>query len=791
MLANTFKYASAQNQRMGSADVDDERLEDELAERVEEKLEQGLSDPKRVQSTSSARPASTGADNSPADTALNARATEQEVAIQQDAEDALQGERRIQQDIRQELGQQELEHDADDAASPAPGHRRDGLDIPAWMSESRPRAALQDAKATLRQGARDLNDASRRRTARFNDTMDAAADTAIQGTRKVARATGKTVAAVGGIAAATAGTAWALGKGTVNTVGAGIHGLDTATNVRAISSAGAAIGFWTFRKLIGILFLLTLIIFSIFAYGAIKAQWQAGTIQDAWNRFVAFWHNLNPITHIQAWQQQTICSAAGTCLEGDQEKTSEPIGIEVTDPLVQGRLKYAKEEAGDVELYSMVSAFNKNGQVRAIKSSCTAKGQEWQVSPAEFPSSSYLHEEMTCRPPAGGAPEGAYLVRMSATAEGFTSKALLTNQFISSNTLDGNLQDHARATGSPNRNEQELIAAMQQLYPGTDPQPLSVSDAGPVKVIVATIAWPVIGIDATTELQITLAVENTRPGTIKAVKSASITIPDGFEPGSDCSKRFDVSGNVLTVKSEYLAVANTKDMVQYLPLSLGTCHVKPKANALNTIIPLPGQPNANNFRAEVVYDYESFKEYSIVVGDPNKAPVEDASSANSPGPAGEGTNPLDPSGGGTGATFSVKASMEGDVGKQTASGCTVKPNDFFVALPDRSALGRCVEVCRGNRCVITEALDVGPWYTDDPYWEGDGVPQAYKDLISNNGIQSGGRHAGRRVNGAGIDLADGLFEQLGGSAAVNAGFIDVTWRFAADNACEHRDCPYT
>ena len=99
----------------------------------------------------------------------------------------------------------------------------------------------------------------------------------------------------------------------------------------------------------------------------------------------------------------------------------------------------------------------------------------------------------------------------------------------------------------------------------------------------------------------------------------------------------------------------------------------------------------------------------------------------------------------------VFATREGQIGDVTATRLRIRANSRFVALPHPRALGRMVEVRNGDRAVVVEVLDVGPWNVDDAYWEHDARPAAER-----------GRGAYRTpVNPAGIDLSDPVFAELG------------------------------
>ena len=114
----------------------------------------------------------------------------------------------------------------------------------------------------------------------------------------------------------------------------------------------------------------------------------------------------------------------------------------------------------------------------------------------------------------------------------------------------------------------------------------------------------------------------------------------------------------------------------------------------------------------------------------------------------------------------VFATREGMIGGITSSRMIIRADSMFVALPDRSALGREVELRHGDLALVVPVLDVGPWNVDDPYWETNARPAS-----------ESGRGAHRKpVNIAGIDLSDPVFAALGLN---DNDFVD--WRFV------HRD----
>jgi hypothetical protein len=113
----------------------------------------------------------------------------------------------------------------------------------------------------------------------------------------------------------------------------------------------------------------------------------------------------------------------------------------------------------------------------------------------------------------------------------------------------------------------------------------------------------------------------------------------------------------------------------------------------------------------------------------------------------------------------VKATREGLMGKTTSTGLIIRKSSIFVALPCVLALWKCVEVINPKNMMhaTCAVLDVGPWNEyDDEYVFGAAQPAAL----------SGRDARGRKTNGSGIDLSDGLWHRLAMTDNTN-----VMWRF--------------
>ena len=99
-------------------------------------------------------------------------------------------------------------------------------------------------------------------------------------------------------------------------------------------------------------------------------------------------------------------------------------------------------------------------------------------------------------------------------------------------------------------------------------------------------------------------------------------------------------------------------------------------------------------------------------------------------------------------------------------GHRITDSELGVALPARVANPRPqVRVTNpaNGRSIVCNIVDVGPWNTDDPYWENGGRPQA----------ESGTDHRGRPTNHAGIDLTPAAARAIGipGKGKVDWAFV--------------------
>jgi hypothetical protein len=142
--------------------------------------------------------------------------------------------------------------------------------------------------------------------------------------------------------------------------------------------------------------------------------------------------------------------------------------------------------------------------------------------------------------------------------------------------------------------------------------------------------------------------------------------------------------------------------------------------------------------------------------------------------------------------FRLYATRIGLIGRTTANGTVIAPEDRFVALPSRRVLaakgGREYEVRveYKGRSITVPVWDIGPWNVRDNYWEAPARRDMWNDLPAGRpqsvaayfDAYHGGRDGfGRRVlSPAAIDLSDAAFYDLG---MTNADWVQATMLWQA------------
>ena len=134
--------------------------------------------------------------------------------------------------------------------------------------------------------------------------------------------------------------------------------------------------------------------------------------------------------------------------------------------------------------------------------------------------------------------------------------------------------------------------------------------------------------------------------------------------------------------------------------------------------------------------------------------------------------------------FGVRLGMVGGV---TASGHVIAAHDHFVALPSSRALSspgtsdHSVLVTYKGRSLAAPVWDVGPWNDSDDFWAvpRTGAPGLARMVPEAQAASMNGYNGGLALDGhtsitspAAIDIADGLFEDLG---MTEGDWVDVSF----------------
>src|SRR6266702_2591764 len=121
----------------------------------------------------------------------------------------------------------------------------------------------------------------------------------------------------------------------------------------------------------------------------------------------------------------------------------------------------------------------------------------------------------------------------------------------------------------------------------------------------------------------------------------------------------------------------------------------------------------------------------------------------------------------------------GDPNNSAYDGHRITDQELGVSLPYRFPKGSYmakVKVIRGDKSIICDIVDVGPWNINDPYWKSGARPQA----------ETGTDNTGRKTNRAGIDLTPAAARALG---IDGKGLVD--WEFTMNDTTTVQPTPPT
>lgn len=491
------------------------------------------------------------------------------------------------------------------------------------------------AKESVKESSRESAEQAKRKAAEGAEktvsAINAAGEKSIQGINRAGTATARGIGkaakgsarnVAGAIAggAAAAGTGYTIGKKAGRATVDAAKAIDATVDVRTIAEGGKRITFWTFEKIIGIFALIVVIILLAFAFAIISGAWKSGRIAQSYNSFKVKVHEVNPFGFVSSAYERLFKEATGEYYEGKVEDTKEFVGIEITDPFVQNKLSYGKDEAKDVEVSARLNSYNSRSVTSVITIGCYAKDdKKWIAQPANISSITRITTDLTCYAPRDGAPEGQYLVKFVAVAHDFETSSRLTVNLVEAHVLGEKIESYARSKGFYIKDDSDYAAALKDIYPSAQ-DPVSVSDKGPIKLIISVGRQPVIGVGVGDKVKLVTAFENMAYGAVKNVNSLTVRLPDGLEPGTDADSScrtytYDKPTRTLKLKKEYIANANFSNVQRFSQVAFPSCSLTVKSlDDLKKLLEFPNLPNPRDFIAQISYDYQAQKEFSIRVG---------------------------------------------------------------------------------------------------------------------------------------------------------------------------------
>ncbi|PIZ53144.1 hypothetical protein COY28_03790, partial [Candidatus Woesearchaeota archaeon CG_4_10_14_0_2_um_filter_57_5] len=315
-----------------------------------------------------------------------------------------------------------------------------------------------------------------------------------------------------------------------------------------------------------------------------------------------------------------IQEASGQYVEGDTEQTKEFIGIAIDDPSIPNQREYDLDEKEYIELHAKLQAFNSRQEITKITVTCGTEQEQWEIVPkAPYQGIRYVAEELTCYGPGQSIQLGLNKVAFRALAEGFVTEAHLTNNFVHKDALDGKLRDWAiQHSATINNPSDHARAISDEFGVAGDTSYLSVSDQGPLKLIIQTEPTSVIGIDESHGVRLKVALENAAPGTITFLHTLTVQLPEGLHIDTDAEScpHFTQDRTTVTVDPSYLGRINLDDVAKNQQVAIGSCMLTTDKAGLHALLKFPAMPNPVIFAASVTYDYLAVKEYSVMLRSP-------------------------------------------------------------------------------------------------------------------------------------------------------------------------------
>ena len=219
-------------------------------------------------------------------------------------------------------------------------------------------------------------------------------------------------------------------------------------------------------------------------------------------------------------------------------------------------------------------------------------------------------DTVTCRPVFPDC--GKHQLTLTAQADNLRTDAHMDNWVIDKEMLDDSLLEYAKS-GNSLLSKQDFNTAIKSTFP-TVGDHRSVSDKGSIKVIMATLDSPLIGLNDDTHMTLRVGIENALDGWIVGVNSLVVTIPEFLtvldsKGGYDYCLGWEVQGNQLSLSQERINGINFTRLEKD-EQKLFSCSLVLAKDVYEVIEPTPA-----TFLAQVDYNYVVQEKFDIDIRD--------------------------------------------------------------------------------------------------------------------------------------------------------------------------------
>ncbi|RME77713.1 hypothetical protein D6774_03545 [Candidatus Woesearchaeota archaeon] len=323
-----------------------------------------------------------------------------------------------------------------------------------------------------------------------------------------------------------------------------------------------------------------------------------------------------------------IAKASGEYQKGEVDPSQQSFaGIEFQPPLLpnprraqQGepleistRIHGFNNEPFDVELSCYAGTITDFPLGSGYKELPLSKQQE--IVPSQIIQEESFIEEVTCyTTPKIQKEKDTWITYIEAEAQNLRTDSRLTNNFIKEDQLKALLKSYSLETGITLDQDADVRNAMLSLFEGLPRESVSLSDPGPLLLIISTNPLPLVGVEQGDRLRVALALENTLDGRITDIQGVALAIPPGFSPSTTGCSAWEESNGFLILKPEEIDKkrATFPEIKRAMQLQLPSCTLE--VSDIGAVLSQGyAVPNPKTFVATVQFNYEIQEEHRTTI----------------------------------------------------------------------------------------------------------------------------------------------------------------------------------